>query len=98
MRPRHGRGAEHEHADQPSLRGARAINARTAAATSAPGLGSLIPHLRRDWARLVPHLRRDWARSYHICAGAGLAPVQVWHGGWSQSRSRNGAGSGWRLG
>ena len=33
-----------------------------AAATSAPGLGSPLPHLRRDWAR----------RCY-ICAGTGLA-------------------------
>ena len=31
--------------------------------TSAPGLGSPLPHLRRDWAR-----------PYHICAGTGLAP------------------------
>ena len=33
-------------------------------ATSAPGLGSGLPHLRRDWARAC-----------HICAGTGLAPA-----------------------
>ena len=32
------------------------------------------PHLRRDWAHPCPHLRRDWARRCHICAGTGLAP------------------------
>jgi hypothetical protein len=31
-------------------------------ATSAPGLGSPLPHLRRDWAHPCPHLHRDWAR------------------------------------
>jgi hypothetical protein len=33
------------------------------APTSAPGLGSPLPHLRRDWAR-----------PSHICAGTGLPP------------------------
>jgi hypothetical protein len=33
-------------------------------ATSAPGPGSPLPHLRRDWAHPCPHLRRDWA---HPC-------------------------------
>ena len=30
-------------------------------ATSAPGLGSPRPRLRRDWAHPRPHLRWDWA-------------------------------------
>jgi hypothetical protein len=34
-------------------------------ATSAPGLGSPLPHLRRGWAR-----------PSHICTGAGLAPCR----------------------
>ena len=34
------------------------------AATSAPGLGSPLPHLRRDWDRPC-----------HICAGTGLTPA-----------------------
>ena len=53
------------------------------APASAPGLGSPLPHLRRDWAhplphlhrdraRPLPHLHRDWARPCHICAGTGL--------------------------
>jgi hypothetical protein len=33
-------------------------------ATSAPGLGSTLPHLRRDWARRC-----------HICTGTGLTPA-----------------------
>jgi hypothetical protein len=33
-------------------------------ATSAPGLGSSLPHLRRDWAH-----------SCHICTGTGLTPA-----------------------
>jgi hypothetical protein len=37
---------------------------RTTAATSAPGLGSPLPHLRRDWAHPC-----------HICTGTGLAPA-----------------------
>jgi hypothetical protein len=53
---------------------------------SAPGLGSPLPHLHRDWARPLatsapglgsprPHLHRDWARPCHICTGTGLAPA-----------------------
>ncbi len=46
------------------------------AATSAPGLGSPLQHLHRDWAHPTsspglgspcPHLRRDWAPPCHIC-------------------------------
>jgi hypothetical protein len=58
-------------------------------ATSAPGLGALLPHLRRYWAHPrhicagtapglgapLPHLHRDWARPCHICAGTGRAPA-----------------------
>ncbi len=44
-------------------------------ATSAPGLGSPLPHLHRDRAPL-PHLHRDWARPCHICTGTGLAPAR----------------------
>jgi hypothetical protein len=45
-----------------------------AAATSAPGLGSPLPHLHRDWAHppALPHLHRlrpDRAHAAHICAG-----------------------------
>ena len=36
------------------------------AATSAPGLGSPLPHLRRDWARPC-----------HICAGTGRTPCHI---------------------
>jgi hypothetical protein len=32
------------------------------AATSAPGQGSPLPHLHRDWARSLPHPHRDWAQ------------------------------------
>ncbi len=41
-----------------------------APATSAPGagLGSPLPHLRRDWDR-------DWAHPCHICTGTGLTPA-----------------------
>ena len=55
-----------------------------AAATSAPGLGSPLPHLHRDWAHPpttstpglgapLPHLRRDWAHPCNICVGTGPA-------------------------
>jgi hypothetical protein len=37
--------------------------------TSAPGLGSPRPHLRRDWAHPRPKLRGDWAHPSQICAG-----------------------------
>ena len=40
------------------------IGTRATPATSAPGLGS--PR---------PHLRRDWAHPCHICAGTGLTPA-----------------------
>jgi hypothetical protein len=54
--------------------------------TSAPGLGSPLPHPHRDWAHPLPHLhrgwahplphlRRDWAHPYDICAGTELAPA-----------------------
>jgi hypothetical protein len=36
-------------------------------ATSAPGLGSPLPHLRRDWAHPLPHL----------CTGTGLTPAHL---------------------
>ncbi len=48
--------------------------------TSAPGLGSPLPHLRRDWAHPLPHVRRDLLLAgphlrrdllAHICAGTG---------------------------
>jgi hypothetical protein len=53
--------------------------------TSAPGLGSPLPHLPQewvrhchtctgDWGRPLPHLRRDWARHSHICAGTRPVP------------------------
>ena len=42
----------------------RAVGRSPRAATSAPGLGS--PR---------PHLRRDWAHPCHICTGTGLTPA-----------------------
>ena len=42
-------------------------------ATSAPGLGSPLPHLRRDRAS---HLHEDCARPAHICTGTGLGPAK----------------------
>jgi hypothetical protein len=45
-------------------------------ATSAPGLGSPLPHLRRDGARpCLPQLHWDCARPCHMRAGTGLAPA-----------------------
>ena len=38
--------------------------AALAPATSAPGLGSPLPRLRRDWGSPVPHLRRDWGSAW----------------------------------
>ena len=39
------------------------------AATSAPGLGPSLPHLRRDWGSLLRHLHRTRAHPAHICTG-----------------------------
>ena len=39
---------------------------RAPPATSAPGLGSPLPHLRRDWAHPCPHLRRDSVRPARV--------------------------------
>jgi hypothetical protein len=49
--------------------------------TSAPGLGSPLPHLAWDWVRpshiftgtalTLPHLHRDCAQPCHICTGTG---------------------------
>jgi hypothetical protein len=36
-----------------------------AATTSAPGLGSPLPHLHRDCAHRCPHLHRDWGSQRH---------------------------------
>ena len=47
---------------------------RHTAATSAPGLGSPLPHVRGLGSPL-PHLHRDWAHPCHICTGAGLTPA-----------------------
>ena len=44
-------------------------------ATSAPGPGSPLPHLRRDWARPFPHPHREWAHPRHICTGTGPTPA-----------------------
>ncbi len=44
-------------------------------ATSAPGLGSPLPHLRRNWAQQLPHLRRNWAQQLPHLSGTGLAPA-----------------------
>ena len=37
------------------------------APTSAPGLGSPLPHLRRDWARVAPTPAADLCAPSHIC-------------------------------
>jgi hypothetical protein len=75
----------------------------TSAATSAPKLGSPLPHLRRDWARapglgppLCPHLRRDWARpsAAHICAGADWAHLAHVCTGTARHLPTSGAGFG----
>jgi hypothetical protein len=65
------------------------LAARYAPATSAAGLGSPLPHLRRDWARpchicagtgpTLPHLHRDWAHPCHICAGTDSAATGAGH-------------------
>ena len=51
------------------------IGTRLTSATSAPGLGSHLPHLRRDWAHPCHICAGDWAYCCHICAGdwAGLS-------------------------
>ncbi len=61
-----------------SLRLADCVEADRSAvpATSAPGLGSPLPHLRRDWGSPPPHLRRDWASS---CAKRATGVSQACH-------------------
>jgi hypothetical protein len=44
------------------------------AATSAPGLGSPLPHLRRGWARPCHICAGTGPTPVHICAGTGLTP------------------------
>jgi hypothetical protein len=46
-------------------------------ATSAPGLGSLHPHLHLDWAHPLPQLHRDWAHASRIGTGTGPAPFRL---------------------
>ena len=50
----------------------RRATGHDAGATSAPGLGSPLPHLPRDWARLLPHLHRDWAHPRIFFGGTAL--------------------------
>jgi hypothetical protein len=54
----------------------RQVAMRLPCRTSAPGLGSPLPHICAGTG-LTPaaHLRRDWARPAHICAVTGLAPA-----------------------
>ena len=52
-----------KHDNVPITSAAMGLNGLTPA-ISAPGLGSPLPHLRRDWAHPC-----------HICAGTGLAPT-----------------------
>ena len=42
-------------------------------ATSAPELGSPLPHLHQNWAPPCHICTRDWARPCDICTGTGLA-------------------------
>jgi hypothetical protein len=52
-------------------------------ATSSPGLGSLLPHLHRDWAHPT-----------HICTGTGSRPCRIWTGsGLARATSAPGLGS-----
>jgi hypothetical protein len=44
-------------------------------ATSAPGLGSPLPHLQRDWGSTLPRLSRGWAYPCHICIRTALIPA-----------------------
>ncbi len=54
------------------------IGTRLTSATSAPGLGSPLPHLRRDWAHPC-----------HICAGTGLTAATSAPGlGWAERQTR----------
>jgi hypothetical protein len=65
-----------------------------APAISAPGLGSIRPHLHRDWAQPHPHLHSDWARPCHICTGTGLnTPTSALGPGPAPSTSARGRGS-----
>ncbi len=40
--------------------------------TSAPGLGSPMPHMQPGLGSPVPYLHREWAHPAHICAGSAL--------------------------
>ena len=52
--------------------GTPARPSRATPPTSAPGLGSPRPHLRRDWACPGPYLHCKQAQPGHICTGTGL--------------------------
>jgi hypothetical protein len=45
---------------------------RLTPATSAPGLGLFVPHLRRDWAHPYPHLPQNLSQPCRICTGTGF--------------------------
>ena len=63
-------------------------------ATSARGLGSPLPHLRRDCASPLPRLRRDWAHPCHLCAGTVPHPCHICAGtGLTPATSAPGLGS-----
>ena len=70
--------------------GSATADAHAVNATSAPGLGSALPHLHRDWAfsfhictrtglSALPHLHRDWALFFHICTRTGLSTLPHLH-------------------
>jgi hypothetical protein len=61
-RPRDAADAASARQRPRACRSLRSLTIGFAPATSAPGLGALLPHLRRDCAHPCPHLRRDWAR------------------------------------
>ncbi len=64
--------------------------------TSAPGLGSPLPHLQPGLGSPRPHPRRDWPHSGHICAGTGLAATTPATGtGLTPATSAPGLGSPW---
>ena len=53
------------------------IETGLAPATSALGLGSPLPHLRRDWAHPVSHLHQDCAHRCHICIVTVVMPLYL---------------------
>jgi hypothetical protein len=76
--------------------GTPARPSRATPPTSAPGLGSPRPHLRRGWACPGPYLHCKQAQTGHICTGTGLtlptsapglgSPLPRLHRDWAHPR------------